>query len=200
MHQISQDVKSAKEVVCCCLVPKSCLTLCDPMACGTPGIPVLYYIPEFTHTHVHWVSDAIQPSHPLPSPSPPALNLPQHQGLFQWVGSSYRVAKVLELQLQHQSFQWIFKVDFLWDWLVGSPCCPQDSQESSPAPQWKSMNYLALSLLYGPNFTFDTTPGKTMALTIWTFVSKMMSLLYNTQSRFAIAFLPRSKCLLISWL
>ena len=75
-----------------------------PLDCSTPGFPVLHYLPEFAQTHVHWVSDAIQPSHPL-SPSFPALNLSMHQGRFQWVGSSYQVAKVLELQ--HQSFQWI---------------------------------------------------------------------------------------------
>ena len=73
-------------------------------------------------THVHWVGDAIQPSHPLSSPSPPAFNLSQHQGLFQWVSSSHQVAKGLEFQLQHQSFQCIFRTDFLQDWLVWSPC------------------------------------------------------------------------------
>ena len=86
------------------------------MDCNTPGFPVLHYLPEFAQTHVHWVSDAIRPSHPL-SPSSPAFNLSQHQGLFQWVGSLHQVAKVLELQLQHLSFQWIFSTDFLWsDW------------------------------------------------------------------------------------
>ena len=83
---------------------KSCLTLCNHMNCSTPGFPVLHYLPEFIQTHVHWVSDAIQPSHPLLPPSPPSLNLSQHQGLFQWISSSHQVAKVLELQLQHQSF------------------------------------------------------------------------------------------------
>ena len=78
-----------------------------------------------------------------------AFDLSQHQGLFQWVGSSHQVAKVLELQLQHQVFQWVFRVDFLKDWLVWSPCCPRDSQESSPAPQFKSISSLALCLLYG---------------------------------------------------
>ena len=95
-----------------------------------------------------WTCDAIQPSHPLSSPSPPAFNLPQHQGLFQWVGSSHQVAKVLEFQLQHQSFQWIFWTDFLLDGLVGSPCSPRDSQESSPTPQFKSINSLVLSFLH----------------------------------------------------
>ena len=81
------------------------------MGCSTSGFPVYHQLPELAQTHVHWVSDAIQPSPPLSSPSPPAFNLSQHQGLFQWVRSSHQVAKVLELQ--HQSSQWIFRVDFL---------------------------------------------------------------------------------------
>ena len=89
-------------------VTQSCLTLCNPMDCSMPGLPVYHQLPEFTQTHVHWVNDAIQPSHPLPSPSPPAFNLSQHQGLFKWISSSHQLAKVLEFQLQHQSFQWIF--------------------------------------------------------------------------------------------
>ena len=89
----------------------------QPHDCGTPGFPVLHYLPQFAQTHVHWVSDTIQSSHPLFPPSPPALNLSQNWGLFQWVNSSHQVAKVLELQLQHQSFQWIFRVGFLCiDW------------------------------------------------------------------------------------
>ena len=87
-------------------VAQSCPTLCDPMNGSTPGLPVHHQLPESTHTHVHRTGDAIQPSHPLSSPSPLALNLPQHQGLFKWVISSHEVAKVLEFQLQHQSFQW----------------------------------------------------------------------------------------------
>ena len=86
-------------------------------------------------------------------PSPLALNLSQHQGLFQWVGSSHQVAKVLEFQLQYQSFQWICRIDLLSDWLVWTPCYPRDSQESSPAPQFEYINSLALSLLYGPTLT-----------------------------------------------
>ena len=92
---------------------QSCPTLCDPVNHSTPGLPVHHQLPEFTQTHVHWVSNAIQPSHPLSSPSPLALNLSQHQDLFQWVNSSYQVAKVLEFQLHHQSFQWILSTDFL---------------------------------------------------------------------------------------
>ena len=87
------------------------------------------------------------------TPSPLALSLSQHQGLFQWVGSSHQMAKVLELQLQPQSLPWIFRVDFLSDWLVWSPCSPRDSQESSAAPQFKSINSLVLSLLYGSTLT-----------------------------------------------
>ena len=84
---------------------------CDPMNPSTPGLPVHHQLPESTQTHVHWVIDAIQPSHPLSSPSPPTLNLSQHQGLFKWVSSSHQVAKVLEFQLQHQSLQWIPRTD-----------------------------------------------------------------------------------------
>ena len=94
-------------------ITQSCPTLCDPMDCSMAGFPVHHQLPEPTQTHVHWVGDAIQPSHPLLSPSPPAFNLSQHQGLFKWVSSSHQVAKVLELQLWHQSFQWIFRTDFL---------------------------------------------------------------------------------------
>ena len=99
--------------LCFYSVSKSCPTLCHSTDCSTPGFPVLHHLLEFGETHVDWVGDAIQPSHPLSPPSPPALNLSQHQGLFQWVGSSHQVVKVLEFQLQHQSFQWIFRIDFL---------------------------------------------------------------------------------------
>ena len=86
-------------------VAQSCPTLCDPRNCSTPGFPVRHQVPEPTQTHVHRVSDAIQPYHPLSSPSPPTFNLSQHQGLFQWVGSLHQVAQVSEFQLRHQSFQ-----------------------------------------------------------------------------------------------
>ena len=94
-------------------VTQLCLTLWDPMNHSTPGLPVHHQLPESTQTHVHWVNDAIQPSHPLSSPSPPALNLSQQQGLVKWVSSSHQVAKVLEFQLQHQSFQWTTRTDLL---------------------------------------------------------------------------------------
>ena len=97
---------------CCCSVTKSCPTLCDSMDCSMPGFPV-HCLPELAQTHVHWVNDTIQPSHPLLPPSAPALNISQHKGLFQWVCSSHHVARVLEIQLQHQSFQWVFRIGFL---------------------------------------------------------------------------------------
>ena len=109
-------------------------------------------LPEFTQTHVHRDGNAIQPSHPLSSPSPPAPSPSQHQGLFQWVNCSHEVAKVLEFQLQHLSFQWTLRTDLLLDGLVGSPCSPKDSQESS-TPQFKSTNSSAISFPYSPTLT-----------------------------------------------
>ena len=97
----------------CCSVAKSCPALCNRMDWSMPGFPVFLCLPEFVQTHAHWVSGVIQPPQPLPPSSPFAFNFPQHQGLFQWVSSSHQVAKALEIQFQHQSFQWIFRVDFL---------------------------------------------------------------------------------------
>ena len=132
-------------------VAQSCPTLCDPMNRRMPSLPVHHHFPEFTQIHVHPVRDAIQPSHPRSSPSP-APNLSQHQSLFQWVNSSHEVAKVLEFQLQHHSFQRNPRAD-LQNGLVGSPCSPRDSQESSPTPQFKNINSSVLSLLHSPTLT-----------------------------------------------
>ena len=118
----------------------------------TAACPVHYQLLELAQTHVHWISDAIQPFHPV-SPISSCLQSFPASCLFQWVSSSHQAAKVLELQLQYQSFQWIFKTDFLEGWLVWSPCSPRDSQESSPTPQFKSINSLAVSFLYGPTLT-----------------------------------------------
>ena len=134
-------------------VTQSCTTLCNPMNHSTPGLPVHHQLPEFTQTNVHRVGDAIQPSHPLSSPSPPAPNPSQHQSLFQWVNSSHEVAKVLEFQLYHHSFQRTPRTDLLQNGLVGSPCSPRDSQESSPTPQFKSISSSALSFLHSPTLT-----------------------------------------------
>ena len=140
-------------IICYCSLTKSCPTLYDSMNCSTSGFPVLNYLLEFAQTHFHCVNDVNQSSHPLLPLCPPALNLSQNQGLFQWVSSSHQLAKVLEFQLQHQSCQWILNVDFLYDWLVWSPCSPGDSLESSLAPQFKSINSSVLSLLSVPALT-----------------------------------------------
>ena len=182
------------------LVAQSFLTLHDPMNCSMPGLPVHHHLPESIQTHVHFVGDAIQPSHPPSSPSPPALYLSQLQGLFQWVSSSHQVAKILEFQLQHQSFQWTPRTDLLQDGLGGSPCTSRDSPESSSTPQFKSIKSSALSLLYSPTLTSIHDHRKTIAFTRWTFVGKVMSLLLHMLFKLLITFLPRSKCLLISWL
>ena len=149
------------------------------MDCSTLGLPVPHHLPEFAQVHIHCISDATPPSHPLPSTSPPAPNLSQHQGLFQWIGSSHQVPKVLELQFQHQFIQWAFGVDFSQDWMVWSLCCPGNSQESSLAPQFERINSSVLSLLYGPTLTSVHDTEKTMALAVWTFVDKVMSLLFD---------------------
>ena len=116
LKQCKQDLTTYKYQLSS--VAQSCRTPCDPMNRSTSDLPVHHQLPEITQTHVQWVGDAIQPSHPLLSPSPPALNLAQHQGLFQWVSSSHQVAKVLEFQLQHQSFQWTRGlISFRMDWL-----------------------------------------------------------------------------------
>ena len=126
-------------------VAHSCLTLWGPIDCSVPGVPVHHQLLEVAETQAYQVSDAIQPSHTLSSPSPSAFKLSQHQGLFQRVSSLLQVAKVSEFQLKHQSFQWIFRTDLLQDGLVGSPCSPRDSEESSPTPQFKSIHSSVLS-------------------------------------------------------
>ena len=131
-------------------VAQSCLTLCDPMNRTMPGLPVHHQLPDFTQTHVRRVGDAIQPSHPLSSPSP-APNPSQHQGVFQWVSSSHQVAKYWSFSFsisptnEHPGL-----ISFRMDWL---DCSPRDSQESSPTPQFKSISSLALSFLHSPTLT-----------------------------------------------
>ena len=136
-----------------CSVAKSYLTLCNPMDCSTrspcPSLPLR--VCSHSCSLNQWC-------HPIIL-SPVTcfsffINLPWHQPLFQWVGSLHHIVKVLDLQLQHQLFQWIFMIDFIKDWFVLSPFCQRNSQESSPAPQSKSINSLVLSYLYGPTFTY----------------------------------------------
>ena len=135
------SVQFSRSVVSDSLQPHELQHARPPCPSPTPGV------------HVHRVSDAIQPPHPLSSPSPPAPNPFQHQGLFQWVNSSHEVAKVLEFELKHHSLQRNPRADLLQNGLVGSPCSPRDSQESSPTPQFKSINSLELSLLHSPTLT-----------------------------------------------
>ena len=146
------------------------------MDCSTPGFPVHHKLSEIAQTRVHWVGDAIHPSHPLLSLSP-AFNLSQHQGLFQWVSSLHQVDKVLEFQLQHQSFQWTPRTGLPYDILVGTPCTPRDSQQSSATPQFKTINSLAPTFFIVQLSHPYKTTGKTIALTRQTFVGKIMSLL-----------------------
>ena len=114
------------------------------MDCSMPGLPVYHQLLELTQTHVHWVGDAIQPSHPLSFPSPPTFNISQHQGLFQWVSSSHQVATVLEFQLQHQSFQWIFRTDCAAR-LDGKEKCPplRVWRHRAPPPSMQNCGLLA---------------------------------------------------------
>ena len=168
---------------------------------STPGLPVHHQVLELAQTHIHWVGDAIQPSHPLPSPSPPAFDLSQHQGLFQWVSSLHQVAKVLQLQFQHQSsseYPGLISFRIVWfDLLLavqGTLKSLLQHNSSKVSILWCSAIFVVqLSYLY-------MTTWKTIALTIQTFVGKVMSLIFNTLSRFVISFLSRSKHLLISWL
>ena len=169
------------------------------MDCSMQGLPVCYQIPEFAKTHVHWVGDAIQPSHPLLSPSPPTFNISQHHSLFKWVSSSHQVAKVLEFQLQYQTFQWIFKTDFLLGWTGWISLLSNGFSSVFSNTTVKNINSSALSCI--AQFSHpNMTTGKTIALTIWIFVGKVMSLLFNMLSKLVRTFLPRSKHLLISWL
>ena len=179
---------------------QSCPTLCDPMNHSTPDLPVYHQLLEFTQTQVHWVGDAIQPSHPLLSPSP-ALSLSQHQGLFKWVSSHIRWPKHWTFSFQHlnsPSNEHPGLVSFRMYWLdllaVQGTLKSLLQHHSSKAPALHSA-FLIVQLSH----PYMTT-GKTIASTRWTSVEKVMSLHFNMLSRLVITFLPRSKHLLISWL
>ena len=162
------------------------------MNCSMSGFPVHHQLPELAQTHVYHVGDAIQPSHPLSSPFPPALNLSQHQGLFKWVSSSHQVANLLSFSI-HPSNEYSGLISFRMDWL--DLLAVQRTHHSSKASiLWRSAFFIVQLLC-----PYMTT-GKSKALTRWTFVGKAMSLLFNMLSRLVIALLPRSKRLLISWL
>ena len=175
-------------------VAQLCQTLCDPMDHSMPGLPVHHQLSEFTQTHACWVGDAIQPSHPLSSLSP-TFNLSQHQGLFKWVSSSHQVAKVLEFLLQYQSFQWIFRMDWLDLLAIQGTLKSLLQHHSSKASILQHSTRFTVQLSH-PYMTI----GKTIALTRQTAAGKLISLLFNMLSRLVITFLPRSKHVLISWL
>ena len=177
-----------------------CPTLCDPMNGSTPGFCVLHCHLEFTETHVHQVSDAIQPSQPLSSPSPPTLNLSQHQGLFQWFIFSHQVAQVLSFSFSISPFnEYSGLISFSVDWL--DLLAVQETLKSLLQHHSSKASILRCSVFFIVEFLHPyMTTGKIIALTRQTSVGKVMSLLFNMLSRLVITFLPRSKCLLISWL
>ena len=165
-------------------VTQLCLTLCNPMDCSTPGFPVLHYLPELAQTHVHWVGDAIQPSHPLLSRSPPAFSLPQDQGLFQWVSSSHHVAKVLELLMNILIFWWIsVPLMNIQGWfplrLTGliSLQIKGHSRDFSGTTVQKHQFFSTQPSLWSSSHIPYMTTRKPRAVTIQTFVRKVMSLL-----------------------
>ena len=181
-------------------VTQSCPTLCNPMNHSTPGLPVHHQPPEFTQTQVHQVGDAIQPSHPLSSPSPPAPNPSQHQGLFQWVNSLHEVAKVWEFHLSiSPSNKHSGRVSFRLDWLdllaVQGTLKSLLQHHSSKKSILQCLAFFKVQLSH----PYMTT-AKTIHLTRWIFVGKVIALLFNILCRLVVTFLPRSKCLLISWL
>ena len=182
------------------LVAQLCPTLCDPVDCSTPGLPVHHQLPGSTQTQVHGIDDAIQPSHPLSSLSLPPFNLYQHQGLFKWISSSHQVAKYWSFSFNTSpSNEHPGRISFRMDWL--------DLLAVQGA--LKSLHHHCISkasiFLCSAFFTVQLShpymiTGKTIVLTRQTFVDKVMSLLFNMLSRLVITFLPRSKRLLISWL
>ena len=174
-------------------VAQSCPTLCHPMNHSTPGLPVHQQIPEFTQTHVHRVGDAIQPSHPLSSPSPPAPNPSQHQSLFQWVNSSHEQPKYWSFSFSiNPSKEIPGLISFRMDWLdllavQGTPKSLLQHHSSKASILWHSAFFtVQLSHPY-------MTTGKTIALTRWTLVGKVMSLLLSILSRLVITFLHHKK-------
>ena len=170
------------------------------MDCSMPGLPVHHRLPEFTQTHVHWLGDATQPSHPLSSPSTPTFNLSQHQGLFKWVSSLHHVAKVqLQHQFQYSTSEYSGLISFTMDWL--HLLAVQGTLKSLLQHHISKASILWCSAFFTVQLSHPyMTTGKTIALTRQTFVDKVMSLLFNMLSRLVITFLPRSKHLLISWL
>ena len=181
-------------------VAQSCLTLCDLMDCNTSGFPVHHQLLELAQTHVYRVGDAIQPSHPLSPPSPPAFNLSQHQGLFQWSALRIRWSKYWSFSFSiSPSNEYSGLISFTMDWL--DLLALQGTLKSLLQHHSSKASILQRSASFTVQLSHPyITTRKTIALTRWTFVGKVISLLFNMLSRLVIAFLPRSKQLLISWL
>ena len=181
-------------------VAQSCLTLCDPMNRSTPGLPVHHQLPELTQAHVHRVGDAIQPSHPLSSPSPLTFNLPA-SGSFpmsQFFTSGSQSIKSFSFSISPSNENSVL-ISFRMNWLdlLAAQVTLKSllQHHSSKASILRSSAFFIVQLSH----PYMTT-GRTIALTRWTFVGKVMSLLFNMLSRLVIMFLSRSKCLLISWM
>ena len=165
---------------------------------NTPGFPVLHYLPELAQTHVHWVSDAIQPSHPLSSSSPPFFNLSQHQGLFLWVSSSIRWPEYWSFSFNiTPSNEHPGLTPIGWTgWII--LLAVQGTLKSLLQHHSSKASILCCSAFFTVQLSHPyMTTGKTIALTIWMCVDKVMSLLFNMLSKLVMTFLPRSKCLLI---
>ena len=191
-EEAGSDIQSLPDCGgCCCSAAKLCPTLCDSKDCSMPGFLVLRHLPDSVQTRVHWVSDAIQPSHPLSPPSPPAFNLSQHHNLFQWVGTLHQVDTKfwsfnfsINPSMNIQGYLGLTRLIFLQSKGL--------SRIFSSTTIWKQQ-FFGVQPSFSPTLTSIHDYLKTIALTIWTYVGKVISLL----SRFVIAFLPRSKCLLI---
>ena len=169
-------------------VAQSCPTLCDPMNHSTPGLPVHHQLPESTQTHVHWVGDAIQPSHPLSFPSPPALNLSQHQGLFKWVSSSHQVAKDWSFSFNISPSNGHPGLIFRIDWL--DLLAVQGTLKSLLQHHSSKASILLCSAFFIVQLSHPYYPSiQTIALTRWIFVGKVLSLFFNMVSRLVITFL-----------
>ena len=166
-------------------VAQLCRTLCDPMNCSTPGLPVHCQLPEFTQTHVHWVSDAIQPSHPLPTPSPPALNLSQHQGFFKWVSSSHQWPKYWSFSFNISPSNEHPGLIFRMDWL--DLLAVQGTLKSLLQHHSSKASILQLSAFFIVQLSHPyMTTGKTIALTGKTFVGKVVSLGWLTSPKVSV--------------
>ena len=192
--------RASKRECCCCSVTKSCPNLCDPMDCSILGFPVLHYLPEFAQTHVHWVSDAIQPSHPLPSSSAFTFNPSQHPGLSNKSALCIRLPKYwsfnfsISLSNKHSGLI-SFRIDWFDPLAVRGTLKSLLQHHSSKASILHHSTFFIIQLSHPYMAT-----AKTITLTKQAFVGKVMSLIFNMLSRLVICFLPRIKCLLIPWL